>query len=256
MTPGEIWRVLLQEAQDRGALLGMTLGCDDDLDSNGNAWSVPVDLEFQVGTTYLQAMETMVEMAVDYRVAPDLTLDVYNRGELGADLTATVALDEGEHLSELKHSTTCAIMNATLMSIHTGSGISNDYTGGAYTGAGDGPSIADNGRLEAYLELGTAPSTDQADRTVSALFDEHATEQVQVTFTPEEREVGGTFYTDERPYTGWQPGDIILVADLFDVLANTTVLSLTCADDPDGGPDPVFRAEGTQNAIGDWITGS
>lgn len=237
MTPGEIMRILLDEAQQRGGLESVTLDFDDDVDSNGSTWDTPIDLEVRVGTSYLGVLQMLAEVAVDIRMTALLELQMFNKGTLGSDLTGIVQLEEGVHLSELEHSGECARMNAALFKRHTGT----------FGGAADAASIADNGRLEAYLELGTAPSDDQATRTLVALFDEHSVENITVQFQPEERGTGGTFVSSERPYVGWQVGDLIIVPGIDDMPADTRVQSITVSDDPSGGPDPIFRAEGTQH---------
>lgn len=246
MTPGEIWRVLLTEAHAVDGLTGVTLECTDTLDSNGNAWATPVDLEVRVGTSYLQVAHVLMEMAVDMRMSPLLGLEVYNRQDLGRDLTGTVALEEGVHLSELTHDGENPIMNAALVKLHSGTGTTNVVTGSAYAGAAEAASIASYGRIEAYVELGTAPSDSQAERTLDVILDEHAWEQITVSFQTEERGQGGAFVTDERPYVGWGPGDFILVPGIDDFLLPTEILSLSVSDDPEGGPDPIYRAEGRQ----------
>jgi hypothetical protein len=97
---GKVFETLL--AEDAANTLAtflpdLTLGFDDSLDSNGDAWTDLFDggLELEIGTHYLQALRIMQEQADDLDAtmhlgapgAPLMRLDMYNR--LGRDLTGS-----------------------------------------------------------------------------------------------------------------------------------------------------------------------
>lgn len=98
-TPGRVMRILLEEAQARGALAGVTLAFSDTADSAGNAWETQPDLAFRIGDTLLMVAEQLAETHLDeLRMAPAaFTLHAYTtRGE-----TAPIALAVGANLTEL-----------------------------------------------------------------------------------------------------------------------------------------------------------
>lgn len=101
-TPGMVIRILLEEAQARGALLGWTLGFSDTVDSAGNGWPVTAELAFPVGLDNLGALRQLAETYADVAVAPSTKrLDAWNIGTKG-HVTA-VELAGGENLLELTH---------------------------------------------------------------------------------------------------------------------------------------------------------
>lgn len=99
-TPGEVVRVLLEEAQARGALTGTTLGFSDETDSAGVPWPVAADLAFPVGATYLAVLEQLAETYVELRHSPSTyRLEAYlSRGE-----ATDVAFVEAASILELVH---------------------------------------------------------------------------------------------------------------------------------------------------------
>lgn len=97
---GKVFETLLAEDSNNTLatfLPDLTLGFDDALDSNGDAWTDLFDggLELEIGTHYLQALRIMQEQADDLDAtmhlgapgAPLMRLDMYNR--LGRDLTGS-----------------------------------------------------------------------------------------------------------------------------------------------------------------------
>lgn len=82
-TPGEVIRLLVEAAQDRGALTGVTLNFDDDDDSAGDPWPVTADISVQVGDDLLTVLRQLCESYVDLRMSPtSLELSAYaTRGE-------------------------------------------------------------------------------------------------------------------------------------------------------------------------------
>ena len=99
-TPGEVLRILVDEAQDRGSLTGVVLGCDDDDDSDGDPWAATGDIALQVGKDYLSVIRQLCEVYMDARMrVGSLTLDAFvSRGQ-----AQSVSLTEGGNLTELRH---------------------------------------------------------------------------------------------------------------------------------------------------------
>lgn len=99
-SPGAILRLLLAEAQARGALVGVTLGFTDFLDSAGVAWPITSDVAFQVGSDMLTAIKQLCETYMDVAMDPaGLRLDAWaSRGGVTAvTLTPTVNVTELHH---------------------------------------------------------------------------------------------------------------------------------------------------------------
>lgn len=99
-TPGAVLRILLADAQARGALTGTTLGFTDTTDSAGVAWPVTADLAFRAGTTLLAVLEQLAEVYLELKPSPSTyRLDAYvTRGE-----ATTVEFVEAESILELVH---------------------------------------------------------------------------------------------------------------------------------------------------------
>lgn len=102
MTPGQIIRVLLEEAQTRGALPDMTLGFDDDDDSDGTPWPIAPDVALRVGLDGLSMLRQLAETYIDCAMAPDEhRLDAWVKGDKGG--ASGVTLTPGSNLGELTH---------------------------------------------------------------------------------------------------------------------------------------------------------
>ena len=98
-TPGRVLRILVEEAQARGALGAVTLAFSDTADSGGYPWETQPDLAFRIGDTLLMVAEQIAETHLDeLRMAPAAaTLYAYTaRGETRATVLAV-----GSNLTEL-----------------------------------------------------------------------------------------------------------------------------------------------------------
>lgn len=99
-TPGEILRVLLEEAQARGALTGVTLFFTDNTDSLGVPWPITSDVVMSVGEDYLSVIKRLCETYIDVWMAPgSLSLFAYvSRGTpSGVTLSPQVNLTSLDH---------------------------------------------------------------------------------------------------------------------------------------------------------------
>lgn len=100
VTVGKLIRVLVEEAQARGALDGVTLGFTDDDDTASVAWPVVADIVVQVGHDLLTVLRQLAETYCDIAMAADsLTLNAWvQRGTV-----TSVDLEEGSNLVRLVH---------------------------------------------------------------------------------------------------------------------------------------------------------
>lgn len=70
MTPGEVLRHVVEEAQARGALAGVTLNFTDETDSDGVAWQQVADIATKVGTDCLTLAREMSGTYIDVWMEP------------------------------------------------------------------------------------------------------------------------------------------------------------------------------------------
>lgn len=163
MTPGHIVRVLVEEAQARGALAGLTLDFTDSADSNGAPWATPVDVIVQVADTYRSVLDQLVETSVDLRMSPTgLELQMFNKGTMGGSSGAAWSVDE--HIEGVQFDGEDATGTAMLTQDERGVW--------AWRTAA---TLGIVGRIETAAELGAAPSDTQAERVADAAFSQIAT---------------------------------------------------------------------------------
>lgn len=97
-TPGALLRILVSEAQNRGALVHVVLGFSDSADSAGKPWPLMGSTSFQCGldllSVVLQLAESYLDVSMDVGTT---TLRAY--GALGTDQSVTLAA--GTNLTEL-----------------------------------------------------------------------------------------------------------------------------------------------------------
>lgn len=96
-TVGAILKILITEAQARGSLPGMTLGFDDNTDSNGVAWPANSELSYKVGDDLLTTAKKLIETGADLYALPGaFALNAYVRrgGTQPASVTPGVNLSE------------------------------------------------------------------------------------------------------------------------------------------------------------------
>lgn len=70
MTVGRVIRILLEEAQARGGMVGWTLSFDDLSDSNGQGWNGDPELAFQCGLDGFSVLRQIAETYCEIDVAP------------------------------------------------------------------------------------------------------------------------------------------------------------------------------------------
>jgi len=99
-SPGAIVRILVAEAQARGALTGVTLGFSDTVDTAGTTWPIISDFAVQVGADMLTTIRQLCETYMDVHMDPStLRLDAWvSRGA-----TKAVTLVGGSNVTSLVH---------------------------------------------------------------------------------------------------------------------------------------------------------
>lgn len=227
MTIGQILTILLDEAQARGSLSGVTWTFDSALDSHGAFWTEDeVDIALDIGTNYLDVMRTLIEQHVDVEMSPTLELAVYNRGTLGSDLTGTVDLVVGTDFEEAD----------TQGEDHRANSVLARDTTGRLTEVDEATSLSERKRKEAYLELALAPTTTRA----QAMSNEILTELAYPTGA-----ITGRVAADAGPYTDWTRGDMIHMPNAAGTPTDTNILSLAVSEDEAG--HPIYHFEGMQD---------
>lgn len=102
MTPGEVIRHCVTEAQTRGSLTGVTLNFDDDVDSAGNAWPNVTDISTKVGTDYLTFFREISATYFDFWMEPaSLTLWAWAKDTRGVASGVTLAATTSPATSNL-----------------------------------------------------------------------------------------------------------------------------------------------------------
>lgn len=203
LTPGEVIRILLEEAQARGdtKLDNVTLGFTDANDSDGNAWTSQVEIPVEVDrTSILQVVQQIERLGFDTRMATGLVFDGWNNR--GADLTATVTLDK----------------------LGAGSSWSADgFLANVLRSDGpDGPvespnagSVTAEGRYEEFFELAEMSEEAIQARQEAALDDaEDAYQEASLEVAEED---------GPMPYSDYEWGDLVTCADLLDAAVSQRV---------------------------------
>lgn len=100
-TPGEIVHAFLTETQDRGNVPGLVWDFTPEADSDGNAWSHTLNVEYDFGQDLWSVLQAMSQDGlVDWRT-DQRTLQMYNKDTfLDRDRTSNVVLHAGRDVTE------------------------------------------------------------------------------------------------------------------------------------------------------------
>lgn len=144
-TAGTIMSTLIQRAQTRGALTGITYGSfSAATDSNGAAWTKSFTVKYAPGVNYLQVLQNLVDAGLCEMRMVGRDLRLYNPGTLGTDRTTganPLILRRGRDISESPRKETRR--NLTNVQLVAGSS-------GNYQEVTDATSIGIYGRKESY----------------------------------------------------------------------------------------------------------
>lgn len=117
-SPGYVMKQLIQAAQTRGALSGITLDFTEFVDSNGNTWANEVTILFNAGVSYSEVFEKLVELEVMEGQMVGRTLKLYNPNTWGVDRTTganPVLFTRGRDLKESPRTTSNRNLKTTLL---------------------------------------------------------------------------------------------------------------------------------------------
>lgn len=185
--PFEALATLITEAQSRGRLVGVSPTWTSTLDSNGDPWTVTLNINVEAGRTLRELLDEFIEVAgVEWRLAGDGTFDA--APTLGTDKSASVVLFEGR--DQLSRSRTVS---------------TRDQRKTVYLSTSTGVSVAEVAGLEDNAGEIWLDGQDYSDPTsrdqVAAQLSEKLGE------TPQE--VNLTISPDSGAFTRFAPGDII-----------------------------------------------
>jgi len=201
--PGQIWGTLRDEAIARGLPKWPQATFDGSTDSAGNAWTLPVTLSVQVGSTLDDLLRAFSELGFEVTMTRD-RLNVYD-GRAGtgseSDPVATIFDQAAQDQESFGPIRTVAYTRKADGSVEEASG---EYTLNAY------------GRQETYIE---------AQRTEGSLLAQAAlnrlgTEAIKISISypyirPQVFSTGDDLYAAPAPYKSYQLGDWVKVASLF-----------------------------------------
>lgn len=101
MTIGRVIRILLEEAQARGGMVGWTLGFSDTADSHGQAWAGDPEMAFQVGLDGFSVLRQIAETYCEIDVAPAAKILYAYAGGYGE--TTSISYETGVSILALSH---------------------------------------------------------------------------------------------------------------------------------------------------------
>lgn len=104
LTPGEIWRDLIHQAQVVGSVGFVRQSFDDYYDSDGAVWDVVPEVSFPIGSSLLDAARTMAEGICETAMAPgSFLLRAWRPGGRGTD--SGIAFQPAVNVTAMTHTT-------------------------------------------------------------------------------------------------------------------------------------------------------
>lgn len=207
MTPGYIAKTLVDEAKARGALAGLTYDFDEDVDSDGTAWTGTVAHAFAVGSKLGWVLEQITQFGYDWRVSPDGVLQIYEL--LGDDRSATVDLDVLE-----EHRAAGEGIKATaLLWLSAGSMSETDVASAV-------------GRIEEAATFGTSASAVKLEAVAESLLDDLS--------VPRDTSTLALSGESPQPYTDFFLGDVVAYTDRDGSSTGRVTEIVGTQDDADG----------------------
>lgn len=190
MTPGEVLRIVLDEAHAGGYITEVTQGAfTDTLDSDGNAWAKNVDLGWRVGVPLLEVVRGLIDLHIDVRVNPDtLALEAYNKGGLGGASGVTLA----------------TAVNFGDLTFNDRPAVATDVLGRNKDGRYRTFSSGNTPKVRAFIESGATDSDEQLTEAATEIFNDHGEAKITATFVVED-------ITGDRPYVDFGLGDSLTI---------------------------------------------
>lgn len=172
-TPGTILRTLIQEAQARGALTGLSAtSFSNTLDSNGAAWAQSITIYYEPGLDYLTILLNLqAQGLIDFTMS-GRTLKVYNADTVMAG-AATGTLQKGRDLTEAPYTGTLEGL-ANFVHLQGDEGLSFSRTNGA--------ALAPWGRWESFISQGGVKDTGTMTVLTDSALELSAAERVENTY--------------------------------------------------------------------------
>jgi len=177
--------------------LAVTFGYTDFVDSHGEAWTKRTTASFPVGQ--INGADVAMQLAEQPQFEPWMSpnLRIYAWKRRGSDLTGTVALEhvaDGGNILSYQQSRDAQRQTVILTQLHDGS----------FQETPDGDALADIGRIEAGLSMGSALGAETAERAATAQLNESAHPLTKIT-------VVLSTLTGPQPYVDFNIGDTMPV---------------------------------------------
>lgn len=226
---GRVIRAVVEEAQDRGELAGVTLAFDDDTDSEGVAWPKANDISTKVGTDLLAFVRELTATYCDVWMSPQLELYAWVRDGRGqaTDVVLHPPDDPDDpfsgNLAGLEHHSTANPHNVLLCR----------WAGGWHEVV-DAASVATYGRRVALLGLGAVHSIAEVERIAGEQLGIYADPRTAISADHVPVEWSAEDGSTDMPYWDFGVGDSIHVPDIDGVSSVERVVAITVAMDEDG----------------------
>ena len=219
-TPGKAIRILLEEAQDDYTeLTDVVLDFTDTVDSDGAPWTEVVEITTDVGRKFFEYLEALSDWAIDVQMAPGSnTLRAWNWGTRGAVTAVAVVATTDPLTSEveaLEHDGRDVRANHLLLAYRRGLVEVEDAT-----------SVAANGSIPDFVDLGDVETEDAATRIGESLLDLRKDESVASTLT--------LAPVSSTPYLTFDVGDYVEHPDETGSTKSSRVRSITWTEDDNG----------------------
>jgi hypothetical protein len=218
MTPGEVIRHCIGEAQARGCFPEITLTFNDEVDTEGVAWPNVTDIVTKVGTNLLTFLRELSATYVDVWMSPaSFALNAYVRDGRGGHRAATLA--PGVNLVSLQHKRKRRVSTSIL----------TRYAGGWHERTSPA-GITARGRHEIMLGLGAAASISEVERVDDRQLDVFGHNRVAISAVLQPVAANGS----DQPYRGFRVGDTIAVPGVDGDASQERVIALTVKEDEHG----------------------
>jgi len=221
-TIGTIMRTLVQRAQARGALTGITVSSfTDTADSNGQPWAFGMTVTYDAGTNLLQVLQNAYAQGVVEFQTVGRSLRMYNPGTLSTDRTTgaqPAILRRGRDVTGAGRQRSSRSMMTTVL-------IEGDQT--SMVEIVDPKASGPLGRREGYVAQSGVTDTGTLRVIGQSTLGQKNGPRTQRTFGLD-LSAGGP-----RPWVDYLVGDY-LWADVGNQLEKLRVVSLNATKDPDG----------------------
>lgn len=197
VTWGYVMSRTLQRGKDDGAIPGVTWTFTDALDTNGNAWQTSLPL-YTVRANELAgdlALLAAQAFACDVRMLPDLQLGGYD--PLGATVATVNLIDEADQTDP----DLIAVSSASVDGHAVRGTVVRLQTRGGFSWVIDSTAVAQYGRIEVPISIGTASSVDEVETAAEHVL----AELLEVDY----QDIDSHGPTAQRPYGMVDLGDVV-----------------------------------------------